>query len=69
MSNPSNCGCSCATPETINIPGPSGAGIQQVLQGSGAPSEDPEDTTLPFIYIDRDTGVMYFWNTVTLTWQ
>jgi len=44
-------------------------GTTQVLQGNGAPTDDPADTSLPYIYTDRETGVNYFWNTVTLAWE
>lgn len=41
---------------------------QEVYQGNGVPALVPEDPTKPALYTDRDTGVLYTWNTVTQTW-
>lgn len=49
--------------------GGGGVGTAQLLQGSGAPGAAPADPTLPAYYTDRDSGIIFFWNTVAQAWQ
>lgn len=39
-----------------------------VIQGSGAPVAAPTTPTIPYVYTDLDTGVVYTWNVVTQAW-
>lgn len=52
-----------------NSSGGGGGGSAQLSQGTGAPVAPPTNTATTAIYIDRNTGIQYFWNTTAQAWQ
>lgn len=42
--------------------------IQTVLQGNGAPSTPPPNTSFPALYTDLTSGILFTWNVTTQTW-
>lgn len=49
--------------------GTGSSGSPQITQGNGAPSSPPGAPALPSIYTDRQSGVLYSWNTVSQAWM
>jgi hypothetical protein len=52
----------------IAASGGGGGGSAQLLQGDGAPVDDPTNPFAPALYTDLLTGVIYTWNANTGIW-
>lgn len=46
----------------------SGGAAIQVFQGSGNPVAAPTTPSVPALYTDLNTGILWTWNVVTQAW-